>query len=124
MAQLDAEGAAKILGELQRIRSSARHVAERPSAEPKAASNRTVSSNQAWEALGGGLSSAPAVASWANGRLDVFVRGTDNASGRSTTTVDGTSGARSAAASAQRRRPPLGGTGASMSSCAARTTLS
>ncbi len=32
-----------------------------------------------WESLGGVLTSAPAVCSWASGRLDVFVRGTDNA---------------------------------------------
>ncbi|WP_108718751.1 hypothetical protein [Miniimonas sp. S16] len=32
-----------------------------------------------WESLGGGLSSGPAVSSWSSGRLDVFVRGTDNA---------------------------------------------
>jgi hypothetical protein len=32
-----------------------------------------------WESLGGILSSVPAVSSWAEGRLDVFVRGTDNA---------------------------------------------
>ena len=32
-----------------------------------------------WENLGGVLTSAPAVASWANNRLDVFVKGTDNA---------------------------------------------
>jgi len=32
-----------------------------------------------WESLGGSATSAPAVASWGNGRLDVFTRGTDNA---------------------------------------------
>ena len=32
-----------------------------------------------WESLGGGLSSDPAVASWAVNRLDCFVRGMDNA---------------------------------------------
>jgi hypothetical protein len=32
-----------------------------------------------WESLGGVLTSAPAVSSWAPGRLDVFVRGTDSA---------------------------------------------
>jgi len=32
-----------------------------------------------WESLGGGLTSAPAVCSWAPGRLDCFVRGGDNA---------------------------------------------
>jgi hypothetical protein len=32
-----------------------------------------------WESLGGVLSSGPGVSSWAAGRLDVFVRGTDNA---------------------------------------------
>jgi hypothetical protein len=32
-----------------------------------------------WESLGGTLTSDPAVASWSSGRLDVFVRGTDNA---------------------------------------------
>src|SRR2546430_9710882 len=32
-----------------------------------------------WAGLGGGLSSAPAVASNADGRMEVFVRGTDNA---------------------------------------------
>ncbi len=32
-----------------------------------------------WESLAGGLTSAPAAASWAAGRLDVFVRGPDNA---------------------------------------------
>jgi hypothetical protein len=31
-----------------------------------------------WEDLGGILTSAPAVASWAANRLDCFVRGTDN----------------------------------------------
>jgi hypothetical protein len=30
-----------------------------------------------WESLGGSLTSAPAVSSWAPGRLDVFTRGTD-----------------------------------------------
>jgi hypothetical protein len=34
---------------------------------------------QAWERLGGVLSSAPAVASWAPGRLDVVIRNADNA---------------------------------------------
>jgi hypothetical protein len=37
------------------------------------------SMNVAWESLGGTLTSAPAVSSWASGRLDVFARGTDNA---------------------------------------------
>ena len=32
-----------------------------------------------WEGLGGVLTSAPTVASWGTNRLDVFVRGTDNA---------------------------------------------
>jgi peptidoglycan hydrolase-like protein with peptidoglycan-binding domain len=32
-----------------------------------------------WESLGGTLTSAPAASSWSSGRLDVFVRGTDNA---------------------------------------------
>src|SRR5882757_2144646 len=32
-----------------------------------------------WESLGGTLISAPVVSSWANGRLDVFAIGTDNA---------------------------------------------
>ena len=32
-----------------------------------------------WESLGGVLTSGPGVSSWASGRLDVFVRGTDNA---------------------------------------------
>lgn len=32
-----------------------------------------------WESLGGVLTSGPGVCSWASGRLDVFVRGTDNA---------------------------------------------
>jgi hypothetical protein len=32
-----------------------------------------------WESLGGVLSSGPDVCSWAQGRLDVFVRGSDNA---------------------------------------------
>ncbi|HEU5202674.1 MAG TPA: hypothetical protein VFU17_00110 [Candidatus Limnocylindrales bacterium] len=32
-----------------------------------------------WESLGGVLTSSPAVSSWASGRLDVFVRGTDSA---------------------------------------------
>ena len=32
-----------------------------------------------WESLGGVLTSAPAVAAWNYGRLDVFVKGTDNA---------------------------------------------
>jgi hypothetical protein len=32
-----------------------------------------------WESLGGVLTSGPGVASWAENRLDVFVRGTDNA---------------------------------------------
>jgi murein DD-endopeptidase MepM/ murein hydrolase activator NlpD len=35
--------------------------------------------NGSWEALGGTLTSAPSAASWAPGREDVFVRGTDNA---------------------------------------------
>ena len=33
----------------------------------------------AWEDLGGVLTSGPGVSSWAVNRLDVFVRGTDNA---------------------------------------------
>ncbi len=32
-----------------------------------------------WESLGGGLTSGPGVCSWASGRLDVFVRGNNNA---------------------------------------------
>ena len=32
-----------------------------------------------WESLGGVLTSGPGVSSWGNGRLDVFVRGTDSA---------------------------------------------
>lgn len=32
-----------------------------------------------WESLGGTLTSGPAAASWSANRLDVFVRGTDNA---------------------------------------------
>ena len=32
-----------------------------------------------WESLGGVLTSGPGVCSWSSGRLDVFVRGTDNA---------------------------------------------
>ncbi|MFD9903568.1 hypothetical protein [Streptomyces sp. NPDC059063] len=32
-----------------------------------------------WESLGGALTSGPAVSSWAGGRLDTFVRGTDSA---------------------------------------------
>ena len=32
-----------------------------------------------WESLGGVLTSGPAVSSWDDGRLDVFVRGTDKA---------------------------------------------
>ena len=32
-----------------------------------------------WENLGGNLTSAPSVSSWAPNRLDVFARGTDNA---------------------------------------------
>ena len=32
-----------------------------------------------WETLGGILTSAPSVSSWTSGRLDTFVRGTDNA---------------------------------------------
>lgn len=32
-----------------------------------------------WEDLGGVIMGAPSVASWDEGRLDVFVRGTDNA---------------------------------------------
>jgi len=32
-----------------------------------------------WESLGGVLTSAPSVSSWSSGRLDTFVRGTDNA---------------------------------------------
>src|SRR5262252_2994566 len=32
-----------------------------------------------WESLGGALRGAPAVSSWSSGRLDVFVRGTDDA---------------------------------------------
>jgi len=31
-----------------------------------------------WESLGGVLTSGPGVCSWASGRLDIFVRGTDN----------------------------------------------
>src|SRR3569833_2919476 len=44
--------------------------------------SRDVRSATAWsgfENLGGTATSAPAVASWADGRLDVFVRGTDSA---------------------------------------------
>jgi hypothetical protein len=33
----------------------------------------------AWESLGSVLTSAAAVSSWAPGRLDTFVRGTDSA---------------------------------------------
>ena len=36
-----------------------------------------------WESLGGVLTSGPAVSSWSNGRLDVFVRGTDSRCGTS-----------------------------------------
>jgi hypothetical protein len=32
-----------------------------------------------WESLGGTLTSGPGVSSWASGRLDTFVRGTDGA---------------------------------------------
>lgn len=32
-----------------------------------------------WESLGGTLTSGPGVSSWAPGRLDTFVRGTDSA---------------------------------------------
>jgi Metallo-peptidase family M12B Reprolysin-like/Repeat of unknown function (DUF346) len=32
-----------------------------------------------WESLGGTITSAPAVSSWASGRLDIFARGTDSA---------------------------------------------
>lgn len=32
-----------------------------------------------WESLGGQLTSAPSAVAWDNGRLDIFVRGTDNA---------------------------------------------
>jgi SpoIID/LytB domain protein len=31
-----------------------------------------------WEGFGGGLTAAPAIVSWGGGRLDIFVRGTDN----------------------------------------------
>ncbi len=34
--------------------------------------------DNSWESLGGTLTSGPAVASWSEGRLDVFVRATDN----------------------------------------------
>jgi murein DD-endopeptidase MepM/ murein hydrolase activator NlpD len=45
-----------------------------------AASNGVVPApDGSWENLGGTLTSAPASASWAPGRQDVFVRGTDNA---------------------------------------------
>src|SRR5262245_31602658 len=30
-----------------------------------------------WQSLGGGITSAPAICSWAPGRLDVFARGED-----------------------------------------------
>jgi murein DD-endopeptidase MepM/ murein hydrolase activator NlpD len=49
---------------------------------PSGASNAVVPLrpfNGAWDDLGGTLTSAPAAASWAPGRQDVFVRGTDNA---------------------------------------------
>ena len=39
----------------------------------------TVSRWSGWESLGGVLTSGPGNCSWASGRLDVFVRGTDNA---------------------------------------------
>ncbi|MGW1071572.1 hypothetical protein [Streptomyces sp. NPDC002537] len=39
----------------------------------------TVKAWSGWESLGGGLTSAPAVSSWSSGRLDTFVRGSDNA---------------------------------------------
>jgi hypothetical protein len=40
---------------------------------------KTNASWRNWESLGGVLTSGPAVSSWSNGRLDTFVRGTDNA---------------------------------------------
>jgi murein DD-endopeptidase MepM/ murein hydrolase activator NlpD len=49
---------------------------------PSAASNSVVPLGPFdgnWDDLGGTLTSAPAAASWAPGRQDVFVRGTDNA---------------------------------------------
>jgi hypothetical protein len=49
---------------------------------PSPASNSLVpvsSYNGTWDDLGGTLTSAPAAASWAPGRQDAFVRGTDNA---------------------------------------------
>jgi hypothetical protein len=39
---------------------------------------RPVAPTVKWESLGGVLTSKPAVASWGNGRMDVFVRGTDS----------------------------------------------
>ena len=44
--------------------------------------SKTIESNSGWsgwESLGGKLTSGPAAASWSEGRLDVFARGTDNA---------------------------------------------
>ena len=35
--------------------------------------------SHSWESLGGRLTSGPGISSWGSGRLDVFVRGTDNA---------------------------------------------
>jgi len=32
-----------------------------------------------WESLGGQITASPATVSWADGRIDVFARGTDNA---------------------------------------------
>jgi IPT/TIG domain-containing protein len=45
---------------------------------PDGAWNSAPAAYTYWEFLGGGLSSAPAAASWSPGRLDVFARGGDN----------------------------------------------
>jgi hypothetical protein len=36
-------------------------------------------SSSGWENLGGDVTADPAISSWAPGRLDIFVRGGDNA---------------------------------------------
>jgi len=41
--------------------------------------DRNVFTWSEWESLGGGLTSPPAAVSWGEGRIDVFVRGTDRA---------------------------------------------
>ena len=56
-------------------------VALAPQAIVQAATHPSKSANSwsNWEDLGGVLTSGPGVSSWAANRLDVFVRGTDNA---------------------------------------------